>query len=84
MLSYIDRQNGALKLEGNPELVVTDVVSSSVMYIGKAPIGSSTASSVWRIMKMTTDASGGIFIKYGDGTPNYTNIWDNRSSLSYS
>lgn len=84
MLSYIDRSNGALKLEGNPELIITDVPSNTVMYIGKASIGSATSASVWRIMKLVTDANGGITLTYAQGSPAYTNVWDNRASLSYS
>lgn len=85
MQAWLDRQNGAVIVEGKPESTFMDVVSSSVSYVGKAPAGSLTSNAVWRIFKLTTDTiTGSISIMYADGNPNYDNIWDNRASLSYS
>lgn len=52
-------------------------------YFGYAPIGSSGASAVWRIKRLST--SGGVdTVTWADGNTNYDNVWDNRAILSYS
>jgi hypothetical protein len=62
---------------------ITDQASSSVLYVGKADVGSLTSAPAWQIKKLTS--SGGITTtQYADGNSNYDNVWDNRASLSYS
>ena len=83
MLPYIDRESGNLKTESGPGTLITDVVSSSIMYIGKAACGASTSQAVWQILKLTTDTNGGITVSYANGNSLYNNIWVNRASLTY-
>jgi len=83
MLSYIDRETGNLRTESGPLTLITDVVSDSVMYIGKAACGADTSQAVWQIQKMTTDINGGVMLSFADGNPFYDNIWTNRASLTY-
>lgn len=62
-----------------------DVSTSNITYVGKAAIGSSGASAVWRIMKI--DESGTpttLSITWADSNSNFDNVWDNRTSLTYS
>lgn len=59
-----------------------DTSTASVTYIGKAAVGSSGASAVWQIQKM--DESSGLVITFADGDSSFNNIWNNRTSLSYS
>ncbi len=64
-------------------LLKVDVASSTEIYVGEASFTSSTSLPVWRIYKVQiigpiTD------ILWADGDPEYDNIWDNRTSLSYS
>lgn len=54
---------------------------ATYLYIGKAVIGSSTASAVWQIQRITQSDT---TILWADGNGNFDNIWDNYSSLSYS
>lgn len=62
---------------------VVDEASASVIYVGKAAIGSATSAAVWRISKITT--SGTVTqIMWADGDTASDNVWDNRASLSYS
>jgi len=56
---------------------------STITYVGKAAAGSSLASAVWQI-KRITDTSGNLSIQFADGDSNFDNVWDNRESLSYS
>lgn len=64
---------GALKL---------DQVTSTLFYVGEATIAAPTSSPIWRIRKI--DTSTGVDIKWADGNSNFDNVWDNRSSLTYS
>jgi hypothetical protein len=60
-----------------------DEVSASVTYIGEAAFGSSEASAVWRIFKLSV--SGTVTsMTWADGNDEFDNIWNNRASLSYS
>lgn len=56
-----------------------DSVNLNYLYTGTADPGSATSSAVWRISRY--DFSSGI--TYAD-TGLYTQIWDNRESLTYS
>jgi len=65
------------------EKTLIDAVDSTQTYIGKSGHGSSTSSAVWQIKKILT--SGTVTtISYADGNDSYDNVWDDRSSLTYS
>jgi len=54
------------------------------VYIGKAASGTLTSDPGWQIRKLTYDINGNVTdLGFGNGTDNYTNIWDNRISLTY-
>lgn len=59
-----------------------DTASSTITYIGEAVAGSATSSAVWRIKKLDT-SSIALSTTWADGNSNQDNIWDNRSSLTY-
>lgn len=60
-----------------------DSVDANTTYIGTAQIGAATSSALWQIKRILT--SGTITtIAWASGTDAFTNIWDNRVSLSYS
>lgn len=59
-----------------------DTTTANVIYVGKAPVGSSTAGSVWQIHKI--DNTSGSIITWADGDSNFDNVWNNRASLTYS
>lgn len=66
-----------------PEAVVVDNTSTAnVVYVGEAEIGSATSAAVWRIQKVST--SSGISLTWADANEFYDNVWDDRTSLSYS
>lgn len=68
---------------GSLYTVRIDEVDATTTYFGFAAVGSSTASAVWRIKRMTV--SGTVTsILFADGNSNFDNVWDNRASLSYS
>ena len=66
----------------NYATILDDTTTTDVVYIGKAAIGSTTASAVWQILKM--DISSGMTITWADGNDNFDNVWNNRASLTYS
>jgi hypothetical protein len=58
-----------------------DEVSTTLAYVGKAYPGSLTSQPVWRIFRLTL-GSGDMEILYAD-SGNFSQVWDNRASLSY-
>ena len=57
--------------------------SGGVTYIGEAKSGEATSANTWRIQKITV--SGTVTtMAWAGGDTDYTNIWDNRSSYTYS
>lgn len=70
---------------GEQALVLDDVTTTSMTYVGVAPIGTLTSAASWQIKRI--DESGTpttLVIKWADGNDTYDNVWDNRASLSYS
>lgn len=65
-----------------PYDVITDVVSGTLAYVGKANIGSVTSASVWQIQKLVTDVNGGVTLQWA-GLAAFNQVWDNRASLTY-
>lgn len=57
-----------------------DEVSSTVLYYGEAVIGTATSAAGWRI-KRVTQVGGSTLIDWA--SPNFDQIWDNRTALSY-
>ena len=75
--------DGALATSGVKYKTKIDTSNADIVYIGKAPIGSSTSSAVWAISKVDTSST-------SDGTVTYaaagasTATWDNRAGETYS
>jgi hypothetical protein len=74
--------NGGLTTESVALATRIDDTADPIIYIGKAAIGSSTASAVWQITKL--DTSSGLIKTWADSDSSFNNVWDNRASLSYS
>ena len=58
--------------------------SSNLIYIGFAALGSSKASAVWQIRKLTWSGSNLTDVQYANGSTLFDAVWDNRASLNYS
>lgn len=76
--------NGTVDTEEVKYTTNLDQASPTVMYIGNAVAGTSTASSSWRVKKLTFDVNGGFVMQWADGDTSFNNVWNNRASLSYS
>jgi YD repeat-containing protein len=67
-----------------------DGSGTTITYKGWARVGASTSAAVWKIQKLTYDASGNVLTitwpqnTAGIATAEYEFIWANRASLTYS
>jgi hypothetical protein len=80
-LQYVELQDGGIPTVDVSYATRIDDSADPIIYIGKAPISSATSASVWQIAKL--DTSSGL-IKTWAGTAGFTQVWDDRVSLSYS
>lgn len=61
-----------------------DRISDTVFYFGEADPGTSVASALWRIQLVTTQPDGDLSVQWADGTADFTKVWDDRLSYTYS
>jgi hypothetical protein len=73
----------------NGAVLVTDGAFSSpiddtgtYVYLGKAPPATDGATAAWQVTRITS-ATGSAYIATGPGASTTTQIWDNRTSLTY-
>lgn len=59
-----------------------DTSTINVTYVGYASMGALEAAASWKIKKI--DETSGISITWADGNNSFDNIWNNRTSLTYS
>ena len=50
-------------------------------YVGTSEPGASTSSAIWQIKRINMTTGD---ITWADGDSKFDNVWDNRTSLSYS
>jgi len=63
--------------------IAVDEFSETITYVGTAIAGSAYSNPVWQIKKIETSGTQTL-IKFADGNVLFDNIWNNRTSLSYS
>jgi len=56
--------------------------AGTYVYVGYAIVGSTTSSAVWKIKRIKT--TNVVEVLYAGGNAFYDNVWNDRSSLSYS
>lgn len=64
-----------------PELTKVDEASATVTYMGVASFGTATSAPDWQIKRITV--SGTVTTIEYAYLGNYTAVWDDRASLSY-
>jgi hypothetical protein len=79
----VDALNNGRKTRVQLAVQIDDVSTASVTYVGKATIGSAISSAVWQIAKIDESGSPITFTKKYAGSGNFTQIWSNRTSLTY-
>ena len=61
---------------------IIDKINDNLSYVGTAQLGSAEDAAVWQIIRL--QKSGNItHVQYADGNRKYDNIWDSRTSLTY-
>jgi len=75
--------NDSMETRNMAMSVAVDEASATVTYVGEAATGSSLASAVWRIKRLTQTGAV-LLIEFADGNGNYDNVWNSRASLAYS
>lgn len=63
--------------------IAVDEASTTVTYVGEATTGTALSAASWRIKRITVSGTVTI-IEWANGNGTFTNIWNNRASLSYS
>lgn len=89
--TYVTSSGAHVDAEATFDLPVTERLdydaTGLLTYIGSAPPGSATSAAVWRIQKLSYDTSGNLIASQwagvSGGAPGESNIWDNRTSLTY-
>ena len=62
---------------------IIDTPDASTQYNGFANPGTATSDASWLITKQTISGNV-ITIAFADGNRDFDNVWDDRTSLSYS
>jgi hypothetical protein len=57
-----------------------DDSADPITYIGKAVVGSAESAAVWQIAKLDTTSG---LVKTWAGNAGFTNVWEDRTSLTY-
>ena len=60
-----------------------DASTPTFAYLGKAAAGSATSAAKWQIQLLTFGLDGDVTITWAGGDTQFTKIWDNRASLTY-
>lgn len=61
------------------------VSGTNPIYVGLAPNGSATSTAVWQIHKIAYDGNNNpTSVLWANGNDLFDQVWDNRSSLTYS
>lgn len=63
--------------------VKLDQADANTLYIGEAQISSDSSAAVWRVRKLATSGTVTSML-WADGNQLFDNVWDNRTSLTYS
>ena len=67
---------------GGTQFALRLATVGDIDYVGEATIGTATSAALWRIKRV--DSTSGTIIMWADGNASFDNIWDNRTSLTYS
>lgn len=69
--------------DGDNYKATIDKSDPTTLYIGKAVPGILSSEAKWQIKRLVTSSTA-VTTTFADGNWNFDNIWDNRTSLSYS
>ena len=67
-----------------PFLAYDDTSTAGYVYMGYATIGTTQSAASWLIKKVPTSADQTTYAAVTSGVPSTTQVWNNRTSLTYS
>lgn len=73
-----------VRLPSSLRNVVYDEVSASLAYFGVAAPGANTGDPVWMIQRFNFGPGNSLATTFADGNAEFDNVWNDRTSLSYS
>lgn len=72
-------------IEGDEVLAKrVDFVGEDIIYKAEAAVGTTDATSVWRIRKITIAVDGDVSETWASGNANYDKVWNSRLTYTYS
>jgi hypothetical protein len=75
---------GGITTEGNYTKAFSEDAEGNMEYIGTAQIGTSESEEGWQIKKLVRTGGSLTAIRWADGTDEFTKVWDDRETYSYS
>lgn len=86
--NYIDQNSGKYPLQITVDLGLTEAIENNAngqpVYHGYAMPGTAKSAAGWRIKKITYDGNGFLTdVQWAGSVNTFSQVWDNRSSLSY-
>ena len=73
----------ALELATMQTAMQYDYIDATTSYRGEAVPGTATSAALWRVQRITITGDD-LVIEWADGSSDFTQIWDDRLSLTYS
>lgn len=70
-------------LAGTPLTIRLQYSGGNPLYVGKAVPGTATSAAAWQIQRLTYAAGNLSALEWADDGK-FTQVWDDRASLSYS
>jgi hypothetical protein len=61
-----------------------DAATPTYAFLGRAMVGGATSAAVWQIQRLDFGADGDVTVTWAGGNSAFSNIWDDRASLTYS
>lgn len=78
------KQVGAAGVEDGEVITNYDPVGTTIAYVGKAPAGTLVSAALWQVKKLVFAADGGVTTTMADGDATFSNVWNDRATLTYS
>ena len=82
-LTALTARVAALELATMQTALQYDYIDATTSYRGEAVPGSLTSDPLWRVQRITITGDD-LVIEWADGSSDFTQIWDDRLTLTYS
>ena len=70
--------------QDQPYTLQVDDQATGTVYVGEAAVPGTTSESIWRIKRIVDTGGTEVVIGWAGGSATFTNVYDNRGTLSYS